>query len=92
MKILKQGLALSDEDINLIDPKILTIMMKNRLVVEFEEAPDLDNLDFKGCKGFYYIKSLGSKLYQFWFENRQDFDAFYNNLIAYKMTLSNSDK
>jgi len=92
MKIVKQGLALSDEDLNLIKSDVITSMMKNRLVVEFDEAPDLDSLDFTGANGFYYIKSLGSKLYQFWFENKSDFDAFYNNVIAYKMTLTNSDK
>jgi hypothetical protein len=92
MKIIKQGLALSDEDLNLIKPETVTMMMKHRLVVEFDEAPDLDSLDFSGCQGFYYIKSLGNKLYQFWFENKHDFDTFYNNLIAYKMLLNGSDK
>jgi hypothetical protein len=92
MKIIKQGLALSDEDLNLIKPDTVTTMMKHRLVVEFDEAPDLDHLNFSGCQGFYYIKSLGSKLYQFWFENKHDFDTFYHNLIAYKMSLNIDDK
>lgn len=87
MKIVKQGYALSDEDLQLVDPKIITEMMKYRLVVEFPDAPDINQLDFSGCQGFYHIKSLGSKLYQFWFYKKSDFDAFYENVIAYKLSL-----
>lgn len=92
MKIVKQGLTLSDNDLHIIDVAVVTKMMKNRLVVEFNEEPDLDSLDFSGCTGFHYIKSLGKKLYQFWFEETKDFDTFYANIIAYKMSIDNSDK
>lgn len=92
MKIVKQGLSLSEDDLALIDPKVVTTMMKQRLVVEFDESPDIDNLDFSGASGFYHIRSLGSKLYQFWFEKAQDYDAFYQNIIAYKLSTTTTDK
>ena len=92
MKIVKQGLALSDEDLHIIDQEVVTKMMKHRLVVEFDVEPDIESLDFSGCMGFYHIKSLGKKLYQFWFEELSDYDAFYSNIIAYKLSVDTSDK
>ena len=92
MKIVKQGLALGENDLHLIDSMIVTKMMRNRLVVEFDQEPELESLDFTGCSGFYHINSLGKKLYQFWFEEITDYDAFYSNIIAYKMSIDNSDK
>lgn len=94
MKIVEQGLSLSEDDLSLLrGTKIIETMMKNRLLVEFDEAPDIDELDFSGCKSYYFIKSLGSKLFQFWFHDKRDYDAFYSNIIAYKLSITNeSDK
>ena len=93
MKIVPNGFSLSEDDIQLLtSTETLEKLMSNRLVVEFDETPELEALDFTGCQGFYHIKSLGNKLYQFWFEMKQDYDAFYENILAYKMTLTNSDK
>jgi hypothetical protein len=87
MKIIKQKYALSEQDMLMLDRKTLTVMMKNRFVVEFDDTPDIDSLDFTGCQGFYHIKSLKSKLYQFWFERASDGEAFYSTIIAYKMSM-----
>lgn len=93
MKIIRQKFALSEQDMMMLDTKVLTSMMKNRFVVEFDDTPDIDSLDFTGCSGFYHIKSLKSKLYQFWFENSKDGEAFYSTIIAYKMSMpSEGDK
>lgn len=94
MKIVEQGLSLSEDDLSLLQgTKIVEAMMKNRLLVEFDEAPDIESLDFSGCASFYFIKSLGSKLFQFWFHNKSDYDAFYSNIIAYKLSITaDSDK
>jgi hypothetical protein len=92
MKVVKQGLAVSDEDLRYISKDVITEMMKHRLVVEFDETPELENLDFSGCRGFYFIKSLGNKLYQFWFEDESDYNAFYENILAYKLSITTSDK
>ena len=77
----------------MLDSKTITVMMKNRYIVEFDDTPDIESLDFSGCSGFYHIKSLKSKLYQFWFEKPADGEAFYSTIIAYKMSMSsNNDK
>jgi len=91
MKIIKQKYALSEQDMMMLDARTTSSMMKNRYVVEFTDTPDIDSLDFSGCSGFYHIKSLKSKLYQFWFEKPSDGDAFYSNIIAYKMSMSSED-
>jgi hypothetical protein len=93
MKITEQKFSLSDKDLELLrGSKIIEEMMRNRLLVEFDEAPDLENLDFSGCQSFYHIKSLGARLFQFWFHHIRDYEDFRSNIIAYKMTLTDSDK
>jgi hypothetical protein len=91
MKIIKQKYSLSEQDLMMLDSKTITVMMKNRYIVEFDDTPDIESLDFSGCSGFYHIKSLKSKLYQFWFEKPADGDAFYSNIIAYKMSMSSDN-
>lgn len=88
MKIIEQRHSLSDDDLHLLSPEVLTALMRKRLVVEFDEEPDIQSLDFSGCRGFYHIKSLGKKLYQFWFESQEDYDAFYSNIIAFKLSIT----
>jgi hypothetical protein len=94
MRIVEQKFSLSEEDLQyLIGTAVLTTMLKHRIIVEFDNSPNLEKLDFSGCKGFYHIKSLGSKLFQFWFENPQDYENFRANLIAFKLSLAgNEDK
>ena len=48
-------------------------------------------IDFSGTKGFYLIKSLGHKIYQFWFEDSRDYEDFRANILAYKMSSSIKD-
>jgi len=91
MKIIKQKYALSEQDMLMLDTRIVSSMMKHRYVVEFDDTPDIDSLDFNGCQGFYHIKSLKSKLYQFWFEKPTDGEAFYSTIIAYKMSMSSDN-
>lgn len=94
MRIVEQKFSLSEEDLQyLIGTAVLTNLLKHRIVVEFDASPNLDKLDFSGCKGFYHIRSLGSKLFQFWFENPQDYENFRANLIAFKLSqIGNEDK
>lgn len=93
MKIVEQGLSLSEDDLDLLrGTKIIETMMKNRLIVEFNVSPDVSEFDMSGCVGFYHIKTLGSKLFQFWFYSKADYDVFRENIIAYKMSTSQSDK
>lgn len=94
MKIVEQKWSLSEDDLGLLagDPSgIIMDLLKHRIIVHFDTAPDLDELEIQ-CNNFYYIKSMGSKLFQFWFADAQDYDNFRSHVIAYKMSLSNSDK
>lgn len=92
MKIIKQGYSLSEDDLQLLDSSIVTEMLKNRILVEFDKTPEIENFDFSGVNGFYCMKSLGSKLYQFWFQYESDCDAFYSTCIAFKMSRNTDDK
>ena len=95
MRIVEQKHSLSEEDlVYLQGSSVIVKMLKQRLVVEFEHAPNIDEIDFSGTKGFYLIKSLGHKIYQFWFENPQDYEDFRANILAYKMssTIIKDDK
>lgn len=92
MRIVEQTNSLSEEDLVYLQgsPAILK-MLKQRLVVEFEHNPNIDELDFSGTRGFYLIKSLGHKIYQFWFEDKRDYEDFRANILAYKMSSTIKD-
>jgi len=94
MKIVEQHYSLSEDDMQfLTGTAIITQMLKHRILVEFDTSPDLDNIDFSGVKGFYHIKSLGHKLFQFWFEHPHDYETFRANIIAFKLaSTSKEDK
>ena len=87
MRIVEQKYSLSEEDlVHLQGSTIIVQMMRQRLVVEFETNPDIDEIDFGGARGFYLIKNLGHKIYQFWFEDPKDYEDFRANILAYKMS------
>ena len=87
MRIVEQKFSLSEEDlVYLQGSPVLAKMLKQRLVVEFENNPNIEEIDFSGARGFYLRKSLGHKIYQFWFEDPKDYDDFRANILAYKMS------
>lgn len=93
MRIVEQKFALSEDDLQyLTGTAIIQKLLQQRIVVEFDTAPNLDSLDFSGCRSFYHVSSLGQKVFQFWFHDPQDYENFRANIIAYKMSLTNSDK
>tara|TARA_X000001036_G_C20446690_1_gene711583 strand:- start:448 stop:732 length:285 start_codon:yes stop_codon:yes gene_type:complete len=92
MRIVEQKNSLSEEDlVHLQGSTTIVKMMKQRLVVEFETNPDIEDIDFTGTRGFYLIKSLGHKIYQFWFEDNRDYEDFRANILAYKMSSTIKD-
>tara|TARA_B100000963_G_scaffold45112_3_gene33667 strand:- start:60307 stop:60591 length:285 start_codon:yes stop_codon:yes gene_type:complete len=92
MRIVEQKYSLSEEDlVHLQGTDTIEKMLKQRLVCEFDSNPDIDQIDFSGARGFYLIKNLGHKMYQFWFEDIQDYDDFRANILAYKMSSSIKD-
>ena len=67
MRIVEQKYSLSEEDlVYLQGSPVLIKMLKQRLVVEFENNPNIEEIDFSGARGFCLIKSLGHKIYEFW--------------------------
>mgnify|MGYP003303283838 FL=1 len=92
MRIVEQKNSLSEEDLaHLQGSPIIVKMLKQRLVVEFEQPPNIEEIDFSGTRGFYLIKSLGHKIYQFWFEDKRDYEDFRANILAYKMSSTIKD-
>ena len=92
MRIVEQKYSLSEEDlVHIQGTDTLEKMLKQRLVCEFDTNPDIDQIDFSGARGFYLIKNLGHKMYQFWFEDIQDYEDFRANILAYKMSSSIKD-
>ena len=92
MRIVEQKYSLSEEDLEwLLGSEIKEKMLRQRLVCEFDTNPDIDQIDFSGARGFYLIKNLGHKMYQFWFEDIQDYEDFRANILAYKMSSSIKD-
>ena len=92
MRIVEQKNSLSEEDlVHLQGSPVLVKMLKQRLVVEFEHPPSIEEIDFSGTRGFYLVKNLGHKIYQFWFEDHKDYDDFRVNILAYKMSSTIKD-
>tara|TARA_X000001036_G_C20641436_1_gene791265 strand:- start:1446 stop:1730 length:285 start_codon:yes stop_codon:yes gene_type:complete len=92
MRIVAQGNSLSEEDLVYLQgsPTIIK-MLKQRLVCEFENPPNIEDIDFSGTRGFYLVKNLGHKIYQFWFEDNRDYEDFRANILAYKMSSTVKD-
>ncbi len=87
MRIVEQKNSLSEEDLEWIrSTDTIKKMLKQRIVVEFDTNPDIETIDFSGTRGFYLIKSLGHKIYQFCFEENADYEDFRANILAYKMS------
>lgn len=87
MRMVEQKHSLSEEDLEwLRGTHTIEKMLKQRLVVEFDTDPNIEEIDFSGTRGFYLIKSLGYKLYQFWFEEERDYEDFRANILAYKLS------
>lgn len=92
MRIVEQKNSLSEEDlVHLQGSSVIIKMLKQRLVVEFQNPPNIEDIDFSGTRGFYFIKNLGHKIYQFWFEDSRDYEDFRANILAYKMSSTIKD-
>jgi len=87
MRIVEQKYSLSEEDLEwLRGTSTVENMLKQRLIVEFDSNPDIDKIDFSGTRGFYLIKNLSHKIYQFWFADKRDYEDFHANILAYKLS------
>ena len=92
MRLVEQKNSLSEEDlVHLQGSSIIIKMLKQRVVIEFATPPNIEDIDFAGTRGFYFIKNLGHKIYQFWFEDNRDYEDFRANILAYKMSSTIKD-
>ena len=59
MRIVEQRNSLSEEDlVHLQGSPVIIKMLKQRLVVEFEHPPSIEEIDFSGTRGFYLVKNF----------------------------------
>ena len=92
MRRVEQKNSLSEEDlVHLQGSSVIIKMLKQRLVVEFDQPPNIEEIDFSGTRGFYLVKNLGHKIFQFWFEDPKDYEDFRANILAYKMSSTVKD-
>jgi hypothetical protein len=89
-KIIKNAGSLSEDDLGLIagTPFILN-MMRNRIVVVFE---DPQNIDWEKLtdhmEGLYHIRKLDERknnIFQIWFEFPEDLNKFEKNAMLNKL-------
>ena len=88
IKILNNAGSLSESDMALVaGTELVMEMMRNRILVITDPGKEIDWLEItEGLTGMYHIRSIDSKrLYQVWFEKKDDIDTFEKNLFVSKM-------
>ena len=84
--------TLTRADLELLDKKLLTQMMRNRIVLAFSRPPMWNKFDLDKIEGMYYVDKLDNtsthgwstgdsdKIYHFWFELPTDKDRFLQKI------------
>ena len=92
--------TLTRADLELLDKKLLTQMMRNRIVLAFSRPPMWNKFDLDKIEGMYYVDKLDNtstlgwstgdsdKIYHFWFELPTDKDRFLQKIAELKLTYS----
>ena len=92
--------TLTRADLELLDKKVLTQMMRNRIVLAFSRPPMWNKFDLDKIEGMYYVDKLDNtsthgwstgdsdKIYHFWFELPTDKDRFLQKIAELKLTYS----
>lgn len=92
--------TLTRADLELLDKKVLTQMMRNRIVLAFSRPPMWNKFDLDKIEGMYYVDKLdktsthgwstgeSDKIYHFWFELPTDRDRFLQKIAELKLTYS----
>ena len=92
--------TLTRADLELLDKKLLTQMMRNRIVLAFNRPPMWNKFDLDKIEGMYYVDKLDNtsthgwstgdsdKIYHFWFELPTDKDRFLQKIAELKLTYS----
>ena len=92
--------TLTRADLELLDKKILTQMMRNRIVLAFSRPPMWNKFDLDKIEGMYYVDKLdktsthgwstgdSDKIYHLWLELPTDKDRFLQKIAELKLTYS----
>ena len=90
VKVLENSGSLSETDLQLIrgTELLLQLMRNRRLIMVTGGGTELNwQKLMDGVSGLYHIRRIDTdKLYQIWFERKQDIDTFEKNLYLAKLS------
>ena len=95
VKVLNNSGSLSETDLALISgTPLLLNMMRNRRLMVVPQGSDINwSLLMDKMDGLYHIRRIeGEKLYQIWFEIKEDITQFEKNLYMAKLSNTVKDK
>ena len=95
VKVLNNSGSLSETDLALISgTPLLLNMMRNRRLMVVPHGSDVNwSLLMDNMNGLYHIRRIeGEKLYQIWFEVKEDIVQFEKNLYMAKLSNTVKDK
>lgn len=90
-RIIDNGGSLSESDLSLLaGTEIVVRMMRNRLIVIFEEGSDIKwELLTDGLAGLYHVRPIDPtkqrNVFQIWFEDEKDRHKFKKNSMLQKL-------
>ncbi len=95
---IQQNPTLTRADLELLDKKVLTQMMRNRIVLAFNKPPMWNKFELDKIEGMYYVDRMdkdsthgwstgeSDKIYHLWFELPTDKDNFLRNIAELKLS------
>ena len=95
---IQQNPTLTRADLELLNEKIRTQMMRNRIVLAFNKPPIWTSLGLHEIQGMYYLDRIdregttgwstgeSDKIYHLWFELPTDKDNFLRNIAELKLS------
>ncbi len=95
VRVLNNSGSLSETDLALISgTPLLLNMMRNRRLMVVPQGSDINwSLLMDKMDGLYHIRRIeGEKLYQIWFEIKEDITQFEKNLYMAKLSNTVKDK
>ncbi len=95
VRVLNNSGSLSETDLALISgTPLLLNMMRNRRLMVVPQGSDINwSLLMDKMDGLYHIRRIeGEKLYQIWFEVKEDITQFEKNLYMAKLSNTVKDK
>lgn len=89
IKVIENSGSLSENDLKLLaGTELILNMMRNRILLYINKSTEEINWETltMGITGFYHIRAVDQKrLFQVWFETKEDYDVFRKNLFVEKI-------